>query len=44
MTSERLVAGANQPPKGKNVYFTYCGGFTVQNRLYLDVVTGNVFK
>ena len=30
--------------KGKYVYFTYCGGFTIQNRLYLDVVTGNVFE
>jgi hypothetical protein len=26
------------------VYFTYCGGFTVANRLYLNAATGDVFK
>lgn len=29
----------NQP-----VYFTYCGGWTLQNRLYLNAETGEVFK
>ena len=26
------------------VYFTYCGGMTLQNRLYLDVSTGQIFR
>lgn len=26
------------------VYFTYCGGMTISNRLYLDVSNGRVFK
>jgi hypothetical protein len=30
---------ANRP-----VYFTYCGGLTVANRLYLDASNGTVFK
>jgi hypothetical protein len=30
--------------KGSPVYFTYCGGMRVQNRLYLNAATGEVFK
>ena len=30
--------------KGGPVYFTYCGGMRVQNRLYLNAATGEVFK
>lgn len=30
---------ANRP-----VYFTYCGGATVSNRLYLDASTGKIFR
>lgn len=26
------------------VYFTYCGGMTIQNRIYLNVENGQVFK
>ena len=27
----------------KNTYFTYCGGMTVGNRIYLDAQTGETF-
>jgi hypothetical protein len=30
--------------KDSPVYFTYCGGFTRENRLYLNAATGNLFK
>lgn len=30
--------------KLKPVYFMYCGGFRIQNRLYLNAATGKVFK
>lgn len=30
--------------KGQSVYFTYCGGMTVANRIYLDAKTGRVFR
>ena len=30
--------------KDKPVYFTYCGGMTIANRLYLDAKTGKVFR
>jgi hypothetical protein len=30
--------------KNKPIYFTYCGGLTIPNRLYLNVSTGEVFK
>lgn len=30
--------------RNKPVYFTYCGGMTVSNRLYLNAVTGDVFQ
>lgn len=30
--------------KDSPVYFTYCGGMHVQNRLYLNAATGEVFK
>jgi hypothetical protein len=33
---------ANHKPR--KVYFTYCGGVTKNNRLYLDVSTGTTFK
>ncbi|WP_157879197.1 hypothetical protein [Pararhodospirillum photometricum] len=26
------------------VYFVYCGGMTINNRIYVDVSTGRVFK
>jgi hypothetical protein len=35
------VASTSQGP---NVYFMYCGGMTVANRIYLDVSTGRVFQ
>lgn len=28
----------------KAVYFMYCGGSTVANRLYLDTATGKIFR
>lgn len=31
-------------PKGKTVYFTYCGGMNISNKLYLDVSNGKIFK
>jgi hypothetical protein len=30
--------------KGQSIYFTYCGGFTISNRLYLDVSSGRIFQ
>ena len=30
--------------KGEGVYFIYCGGETLQNRLYLDTKTGRIFR
>ena len=30
--------------KPKPVYFTYCGGMTISNRIYLDTVTGKTFR
>jgi len=30
--------------QGKGKYFTYCGGMSVQNRVYLDVKTGKTGK
>ena len=30
--------------QGKGKYFTYCGGMSVQNRIYLDVKTGKTGK
>jgi hypothetical protein len=30
--------------ESRSVYFMYCGGTTVANRLYLDVATGDVFR
>lgn len=30
--------------KNKPVYFTYCGGMTISNRLYLNVSTGQIFR
>ncbi len=29
---------------GRNVYFTYCGGFHVSKRIYLDISTGKTFR
>jgi hypothetical protein len=34
----------SSPSKGDGVYFIYCGGAHVDNRLYLDVRTGRVFQ
>ena len=30
--------------KNQPVYFTYCGGSNVSNRIYLDISTGTTFK
>lgn len=30
--------------KGENIYFTYCGGMTLSNRIYLDVKSGKTFR
>jgi hypothetical protein len=30
--------------RSKPVYFTYCGGMSIPNRLYLDASTGKVFR
>lgn len=34
----------SSPSGGNGVYFTYCGGLRVENRIYLDVRTGEVFR
>ncbi|NTF64977.1 hypothetical protein [Rhizobium rhizogenes] len=34
----------SQSFNSKPVYFTYCGGMTLKNRIYLDVSTGNTFR
>ncbi len=33
---------ASSPSKGDGIYFMYCGGFSINNRLYLDVRTGEL--
>ncbi|WP_156320469.1 hypothetical protein [Pseudomonas lini] len=30
--------------RGKGVYFTYCGGMTLSNKIYLDAISGNVSR
>lgn len=30
--------------KGKNIYFTYCGGMKNSNKIYLDVKSGKTFR
>ena len=34
----------SQSYKDRPVYFTYCGGMTVKNRIMLDASTGRIFK
>lgn len=34
----------SQNHKKRPIYFTYCGGDTVANRIYLDVVSGNITR
>ena len=35
------ATGANQ---SRPVYFTYCGGFTIPNRWYVNIETGRVYQ
>jgi hypothetical protein len=30
--------------RDKPIYFTYCGGFTISNRWYLNVVTESIYQ
>ena len=30
--------------RGKGIYFTYCGGMTLSNKIYLDAVSGSVSR
>jgi hypothetical protein len=30
--------------RNRPIYFTYCGGMTRRNRLYLDAPTGRIFR
>jgi len=30
--------------RNRPIYFTYCGGMTIANRLYLDVETGRIYQ
>lgn len=30
--------------RNKPIYFTYCGGMTIENKIYLDASDGNVFR
>ena len=34
----------SQSYKNQPIYFTYCGGMTIKNRIMLDVSTGRIFK
>jgi len=34
----------SQNQKKKPVYFTYCGGMNVKNRIYLDASSGKTFR
>ena len=34
----------SQKHKGQPVYFTYCGGMTIRNRIYIDASSGSVFR
>jgi hypothetical protein len=35
---------ATMERRNEPVYFTYCGGMTIANRLYLNVETGEIFR
>jgi hypothetical protein len=35
---------ARSTTRGKGVYFTYCGGMRLSNKVYINVITGNFFK
>lgn len=47
-TADFLEAGGWAKATGANqsspVYFTYCGGFTVRNRWYVNIETGRVYQ
>jgi hypothetical protein len=34
----------SQNHKKEPIYFTYCGGLHISKRIYLDVVTGEIFR
>ena len=34
----------SQNNKNQPIYFTYCGGMTMKNRIYIDASSGNVFR
>lgn len=34
----------SQNHKSQPIYFTYCGGTSIRNRIYIDASTGNVFR
>ena len=34
----------SQNHKNEPIYFTYCGGMKIQNKIYLNVSTGNMYK
>ena len=35
---------ARSTTRGKGVYFTYCGGMKLSNKVHVNVITGKVFK
>lgn len=38
------VKSVTGPYRDRPVYFTYCGGSTIANRIYLDVSDGRIFR
>lgn len=34
----------SQNQKSEPIYFTYCGGMTIANRIYLNAETGEIFR
>lgn len=40
----RELAWTSSPAKGQDYYFTYCGGFQLRNRWYLNIRTGAITR
>lgn len=38
------MGGFTKSSSSPGVYFTYCGGMTLNNRLYLEVATGRIYR
>ncbi|WP_336355083.1 hypothetical protein [Pseudomonas granadensis] len=41
---EEMGGWMSSPNRGKGIYFTYCGGMTLSNKVYLNVETGETSR